>query len=106
MVRITFESKHSIFTILVLVTVLIAIASYPTLQLIAHKSKNNGNKKQQQDLKLCIDKSMQNLLNADLNFSHQDIISHCFDQPLKNETNNDGNNNGVANNNDISDTIC
>lgn len=82
--------------------VLIAIASYPTLQLIAHKSKNNGNKKQQQDLKSCIDKSMQNLLNGDLNFSHPDIISHCFDQPLKNETNNDGNNNGGANNNDIS----
>jgi hypothetical protein len=78
--------------------VLIAIASYPTLQLIAHKSKNNGNKKQEQDFKSCIDKSMQNLLNGDLNFSHPDIISHCFDQPLKNETNSDGNNNDISNN--------
>ena len=81
--------------------VLIAIASYPILQLITHKSKNNANKNQQQDLKACLDKSMQNLLNGDLNFSHSDTISHCFDQPFKNETSNNENNNG-ANNNDIS----
>jgi len=52
-------------------------------------------------LNACLDKSTQNLLNGDLNFSNPDPISHCFDQPSKNKANNNGNNNGGGNNNDI-----
>jgi hypothetical protein len=94
-------SKLSIFTILILAIVLITIANYPMLQLIAHKSKNNANKNQQKDMKACIDKSMQNLLNGDLNFSNPDPISHCFDQLLKGNANigNGTQNNGGDNNN-------
>jgi hypothetical protein len=101
MFRITFQTKLWIFVIMALAVVLITTSNYQIPQLVAHKSKNNADKNQQHDLMECLDKSMQNLLNGDMNFSNADPISHCFDQPFKNKANNNGTNNGGGNNNDI-----
>lgn len=75
-------------------------------QSLADKSNNTSSDKQpqqQQDFIMCVNKSMDKILNGDLNFSDPDPISHCFDQFLKSKINNGNgtNNNGANNGNNL-----
>jgi len=105
MVVISFQTKLWTLTIIVLAVIITisTISYYSIPQLAAHKIKQSENKTQQpQDLMTCMDKSMQSLLNGDLNFSDPDPMSHCFDQLFKNYgTNGNNNNNGSNNNNNL-----
>ncbi len=72
-------------------------------QSFADRSGNNTHRKQagqQQDFSTCVDKTMNNMLNGDLNFSDPDPISHCFDLLLKGKVSNGNatNDNGSGNN--------
>jgi len=72
-------------------------------QSLADKSNNNSSGKQpqqQQDFTLCVNKSMDKILNGNLNFSDPDPISHCFDQFLKSKINNGNGTNNHGGNND------
>jgi hypothetical protein len=104
MVVISFHTRLWTLTIIIL-AVIITISTmnyYSIPQLAAHKIKNSENKTQQpQDLMTCMNKSMQSLLNGDLNFSNPDPMSHCFDQLFKNHGTNGNNNNNGSNNNNL-----
>jgi hypothetical protein len=100
-----------LFVVVALAVFLIAmvINNYNMPQTLANKGNNNSSDKQpqqQQDFTICVNKSMDKILNGDLNFSDPDPISHCFDQFLKSKinngngtTNNGGNNDNNLNNN-------
>ena len=66
-----------------------------------HNNSNDKQLRQQQDFTICVNKSMDKILNGYLNFSDPDPISHCFDQFLKSKINNgNGTNNNNGGNND------
>lgn len=100
-----------LFVVVALAVFLIAmvINNYNMPQTLANKGNNNSSDKQlqqQQDFTICVNKSMDKILNGDLNLSDPDPISHCFDQFLKSKinngngtTNNGGNNDNKLNNN-------
>ena len=105
MTNINIQIKPFFAVIIALAVFLIAMAvnNNNMPQSLADKSNNNSSDKQlqqQQNFTLCVNKSMDKILNGYLNFSDPDPISHCFDQFLKskinngNGTNNNGGNNG------------
>ena len=100
MVVISFRTKLWTLTIIILAVIItISTMSYYSVpQLAAHKIKNGENKTQPQDLMTCMNKSMQSLLNGDLNFSNPDPMSHCFDQLFKNHGTNGSNNSNLDKN--------
>jgi hypothetical protein len=113
MTNTNIQIKPFFVVIIALAVFLIAIAinNYNMPKSLAEKSNNNSSDKQpqqQQDFALCVNKSMDKILNGYLNFSDPDPISHCFDQFLKskinngNGTNNNGGNNGNNLNNNSS----
>ena len=104
MVVISFRTKLWTLTIIILAGIItISTMSYYSIpQLAAHKIESSENKTQPQDLMTCMNKSMQSLLNGDLNFSNPDPMSHCFDQLFKNHgTNGNSDHNGSNNNNNV-----
>ena len=105
--NINIQIKPLLVVIIALAVFFIAmiINNYNMPQSLAVKGINNSTR-QQQDFTMCVNKSMDKIMNGDLNFSDPDPISHCFDQFLKSKinngngtTNNGGNNDNNLNNN-------
>jgi hypothetical protein len=97
--NINIQIKAFFVVIIALAVFLIAMAinNYNMPQSLADKSNNNSS--EQQNFTLCVNKSMDKMLNGYLNFSDPDPISHCFDQFLKSKINNgNGTNNNGGNN--------
>jgi hypothetical protein len=104
MTNINIQIKPLLVVVVATAVFLIAmvINNYNNPQSLADKGNNNlsdKQPKQQQDFTICVNKSMDKILNGDLNFSDPDPISHCFDQFLKRKINNgNGTNNNRGNN--------
>ena len=108
MTYIDIQIKPLFVVVIALAVFIIAmvINNYNIPQTLANKGNNNSSDKQpqqQQDFTICVNKSMDKILNGDLNFSDPDPISHCFDQFLKGKINNGNgtNNNGGNNDNNL-----
>jgi hypothetical protein len=109
MTNINIQIKPLFVVIIALSVFLIALIvnNYTMPQSLAlDKGNTNSSDKQlrqQQDFTVCVNKSMDKILNGYLNFSDPDPISHCFDQFLKNNINkgNGTNNNGGNNDNNL-----
>jgi hypothetical protein len=100
--NINIQIKPLLVVIIALAVFFIAmiINNYNMPQSLAVKGINNSTR-QQQDFTMCVNKSMDKIMNGDLNFSDPDPISHCFDQFLKSKINNGTNNNGGNNDNNL-----
>ena len=87
-----------------ILVIAIIISNYNMPSLMADKGSSHKQPRQQQDFATCVNKSMDKILNGNLNFSDPDPISHCFDQFLKSNINkgNGTNNNGGNNDNNLS----
>jgi hypothetical protein len=105
--NINIQIKAFFVVIIALAVFLIAMAinNYNMPQSLADKSNNNSS--EQQNFTLCVNKSMDKMLNGYLNFSDPDPISHCFDQFLKSKINNGNgtNNNGGNNDNNLNSSF-
>ena len=85
---------------MIALVIAIIINNYNMPSLMADKGSSHKQPLQQQDFATCVNKSMDKILNGNLNFSDPDPISHCYDQ-LFNGTVNNGNgteNKGDGNN--------
>jgi hypothetical protein len=104
MTHINIQIKPLFVIVIALAGFLIALViNYNMPQSLANKGNNNSSDKQpqqQQDFTICVNKSMDKILNGDLNFSDPDPISHCFDQFLKSKINNGNGTNNNGGNND------
>ena len=104
MTNLNIQIKPLIVVIIAFAVFLIALAinNYNMPKSLADKVINNSTR-QQQDFTLCVNKSMDKILNGYLNFSDPDPISQCFDQFLKSKINNGNgtNNNGGNNDNNL-----
>jgi hypothetical protein len=90
--------------IIVMIAVLVSaiiINNYNMPSSMADKSSRHKQPQQQQDFATCVNKSMDKILNGNLNFSDPDPISHCFDQFFNGTVNNaNGTENKGGGNND------
>jgi hypothetical protein len=92
-----------LLVVIIMFIIVFAVTNYTMQELLARKGNDHHGKKQsqaQQD-SMCVNKSLDKILNGYLNFSDPDPISHCFNSSVNNG--NGTQNNGGSNNNDMID---
>jgi hypothetical protein len=101
---IRIEPLFAVIIVLAVFFIAMVVNNYNMPQSLADKGNNNNSSdkqlRQQQDFTICVNKSMDKILNGYLNFSDSDPISHCFDQFLKSKINNGNGTNNNGGNND------
>ena len=100
MIATNIPIKPLIIVMIAVLVIAIIINNYNMPSSMADKGSSHKQPRQQQDFATCVNKSMDKILNGNLNFSDPDPISHCYDQ-LFNGTVNNGNgteNKGGGNN--------
>jgi hypothetical protein len=99
MIATNIPIKPLIIVMIAILVIAIIISNYNMPSLMADKGSSHK-QPLQEDFATCVNKSMDKILNGNLNFSDPDPISHCYDQ-LFNGTVNNGNgteNKGGGNN--------